>query len=272
MLRFAALCLILALALPGAAFAQSNLEDGVHALFIGHSFFIPVAKSFDQKARESGFASHRSEMVFASGARGAPGSLWRDGEKREQIESRLQSGSVELLGMTSFGRIRSSYEDYQQWIDLALKHNPRASFFIGHSWTAGGPRIDTERFDQRIRETGEQLYQVVTRLRQEYAGTAIYFINYGVTASGMKARFEAGELEDIESLVGRDREALCVDGLMGHGGPMLTEVSALSWLSILYGVDVEDLDSGPYSASDVQEIVAEVVAYNRSFDGDYPER
>jgi hypothetical protein len=208
-------------------------------------------------------------MVFASGAAGAPGSLWRNRNKRKAIETELESGNVDLLGMTSFGRFRSSYEDYQRWIDLALRHNPNASFLIGHAWTARGPSLDTETFDKRIRESGERLYQVVTELRENYPNNRIYFINYGVTASAMKARFENGDLEDIEALVGRNKEALFADGVMGHGGPMMHDVSALSWLSILYGADVEDLSFGPHNMSDVQDIAAEVIAYNQKFNRDH---
>jgi hypothetical protein len=108
-LRLLAPCLVLALLLPSSGFAQSDFGDGANALFIGHSFFIPVARSFDRIATESGFESHRSEMVFASGAAGAPGSLWRNRDKRKIIESKLESGNVDLLGMTSFGPFRSSY-------------------------------------------------------------------------------------------------------------------------------------------------------------------
>jgi hypothetical protein len=150
-----------------------------------------------------------------------------------------------------------------------LRHNPGASFLIGHAWTARGPSLDTETFDRRIRESGERLYQFVAKLRRSYPNNRIHFINYGVTASAMKARFENGDLEDIEALVGRNREALFADGVMGHGGPMMHDVSALSWLGILYGADVEDLSFGPYSPSDVQGIVGQVIAYDQKFNRDY---
>jgi hypothetical protein len=243
---------------------QPMLPDGAYGLFIGHSFFVPVAKAFDQIAIDAGFSTHKAEMVFASGARGAPGALWDSERQRQSIEDTLSSGQVQLFAMTAFGGVKSGFEDYQRWIDLALQHNPETRFLIASPWMAGGPRMDTERYEALIEKTGEQLFTVVGQLREAYADTEIVFLNYGKTASIMKAMFEAGELEDIDRLAG-GRDALFADRAMGHGGPMLTQLSALYWLHELYGPDIDELPTLGYDEADVRRIVSLVDEFNGSY-------
>jgi hypothetical protein len=238
-------------------------SDGAHGLFIGHSFFVPVAVAFDRLAVENEFSSHQMDSVFAGGAAGAPGALWDDADKRAQIEGFLATGEIDLLGMTAFGGLGSQFEDYANWIDLALAYNPETRFFIGSPWTFGGPTIETATYDQSIETAGAALFEVVLQLREAYPQTRIDYLNYGKAASIMKRDFEAGQLPDIHEMVGLGDTALFADAAMGHAGPMMLEVCALAWMHALYGAWTEELVFGPYE-SDVQGILAEVFAFNEA--------
>ncbi len=239
-------------------------RDGAHCLFIGHSFFVPVAKSFDQIARENDFPLHQTEMVFASGPKGSPGSLWKDERRRERITEKLATGKVDLLGMTAGGS-RDPVADYRRWIDLALKHNPDTRFFIGVPWTPRGPKVKTDKFDQMVTTAGERVFKAVTELRKAYPDTTIYFLNYGKTASLMKADFDAGELDNVDKLVGRGDNALFRDGAIGHAGPMMLDLSALTWLNLIYGADIGGLERTDYDEADVRRITDEVLRYNEQY-------
>lgn len=248
-----------------AASTDDIFKDGANCLFIGHSFFVPVARSFDAIATKNGFSSHQIEMVFSPGPAGTAGKLWDNPRRRKQIEDKLATGKIALLGMT-VGKVTNAFEDYQRWIDLALKYNPKTRFFIGHCWTPGGPKMPTSAYSELIEISGTRQFDVVAKLRKAYPDNHIYFINYGKTASIMRAMFEDGELHDIEELVGRNKRSLFLDGLMGHGGPMMLELSALTWLKVLYGADIEKLERGSYNAQDVTEITNKVLSYNQRFD------
>jgi hypothetical protein len=243
--------------------AESIFKDGANCLFIGHSFFVPVARSFDAIATKSGFSSHQVDVVFSPGPSGTAGAIWNNLGQRKQIEDKLATGKIELLAMT-VGNAKNALEDYQRWIDLALKYNPKTRFFIGHCWTPGGPRMDTSAYDNLIEESGTRQFDAVAQLRKAYPDNHIYFINYGKTASIMKAMFEAGELHDIEELVGRNRRSLFLDGLMGHGGPMMLELSGLCWLNTLYGAEIDNLKHSDYK-SDVEGITATVIKFNQKY-------
>jgi hypothetical protein len=174
--------------------------EGATSLFAGHSFFIPVAGSFDELAQQNGFSSHQMDFVFAGGAAGSPRSLWENADKKDAITAKLSTGQIELFGLTSFPEALSTFEDYERWFDLALTYNPDTEFFIGQPWLPGGPSADAATFDQNIDDSGQQMFEVVTDLRQAYPNKHIFYGNYGKTASEMKFLFEAGDLPDIEGV------------------------------------------------------------------------
>lgn len=271
MLKFNAVLAITFFALASAVAADApdkpapTFENGAHCLFIGHSFFIPVARSFDKAARENGFASHQVKLVFAPGKRGSPADLWDNPSQKMQIEDALATGKIDLLGMTAFGRLGSTFEDYQRWIDLALKHNPETRFFIGVPWTPGGPKLENDRYNKAIDASGDQIFETVTQLRKAYPKNHIYFLNFGIVASELKGRFEAGKLPDVEEISGLGNRVLFRDGLIGHGGPMMLEVSSLLWLETIYGVDIDKLKHSAYQ-SDVKDIVRHVAEYNHKYE------
>lgn len=185
-----------------AAASGDRFDDGANALFIGHSFFVPIAKSFDTLATENRFPGHKSQMVFASGPKGTPGALWDDQRRKERVIEILATGEIELFGMTTASNrgAGGALEAYQRWIDVALQYNPDTQIFIGHSWVPGGPRMDADRFAQSNVQIGEGAYAEVVELRQRNPGLTIHFVNYGEVASIMRAMFDAGELTDVTEL------------------------------------------------------------------------
>lgn len=245
-------------------------ELGARCLFIGHSFFVPVANAFDAVAGQNDFPLHRMDTVFRGGPAGSPEALWDNAATRVEIETVLATGEVDLFGLTSFSPENSDFDDYARWIDLALRYNPETRFFVGIPWAPGGPSLETEAFDAACEQIALDGFEVVDQLRTAYPGEQIEFVAYGKTASVLKAMFEAGELPDIAGLTPDPAngvaasDALFADPLLGHGGPMMLELSALSWMDILYGAGVETLTFNDYQ-SDVEAIVTQVLGFNDPF-------
>ena len=258
---------------PNASAETVNalFPDGANSLFAGHSFFVPVANSFDQIAIENGFTAHEADFVFRGGMAGTPTQLWEDEVARNAVIDRLATGEVELFGLTAFlGEGDVTFSEYQRWFDEALIHNPNTYFLIGQPWVVAGPNRATAEFDRAIEARAEASFEVVQQLREAYPDNHIEFINYGKTASVMKARFDEGELPDIlgllpdpENMIDLE-ESLFADAPIGHAGPMMLELSGLSWVSTLYGTDVADLRFTDFD-SDVDSIVREVLDYNAQF-------
>jgi hypothetical protein len=243
---------------------QPPFADGARCLFAGHSFFVPVALAFDDLAIANEFSMHQMESYFRGSASGSPRALWEDPTSHEEIDALLATGQIELFGLTSFVEDNSRVEDYAHWVNLALTYNPDTQFFIGTPWVSGGPSLPTETFETANDTIGETIFLVVDQLRSDFPDQQIYYLAYGKTASVMKRMYDAEELPDITQLTGPSPDALFVDAVTGHGGPMMLEMSALSWLDVLYGTELADLVISPYE-SDVQAILTEVLEHNQPY-------
>ncbi|MEM9366752.1 MAG: hypothetical protein AAGD07_12220 [Planctomycetota bacterium] len=240
-----------------------EVGDGAKCLFMGHSFFIPVAKTFDELAKTNGVRGHRAQFVMSGGGSGAPGRLWQSTQHRQAATAILQTGDVEVIGMTYYDESDCSVDDYQRWIDLALKHNPETRVFIGLCWP-DSPAASSNEFDEILETAQERLFNTIEELRDRYPAVAIDFVNYGATASHLKRGLEEGNLPEITDLIARGPQAIFRDS-KGHAGPLLLELAALAWIEHLYDADIDGLESGSMSrfASQIPRKVAE---FNQRFE------
>ena len=250
--------------------STAPFENGARCLFIGHSFFIPVADAFESVAAQNDFPRHQMDTVFRGGPAGSPQALWDNAATRAEIEAVLATGEIELFGLTSFSPQNSDFDDYARWIDLALQYNPETRFFVGIPWGPGGPSLDTATFDQTNTTVSFTMFAIVDQLRAAYPDERIEFISYSRTASIMKGMFESGDLPDIVGLTPDPTNgvpasaALFEDPFLGHGGPMMLELAALTWMDMLYGAEYGTLTFTNYQ-SDVGAIITEVIDFNAPF-------
>ena len=207
---------------------------GKNCLFIGHSFFTPVALRFGSMPSRAWISNHRQSTVYARGASGSPESLW-NGIKGNAIRRTLSSGRIDLLGMTYYNQQNSSFEDYQRWVEFAIQHNPNTTFFIGLPWgRASGKQGSPEMFAANS-SGAAALFSTVSRLRSAYPGSRFIFLNYGVAAAELNRLYESGKLPGVKKLIGKTGEAVYADRT-GHGANMLKDLCALVWLRSIYGV------------------------------------
>ena len=251
-LSILSLVAVLFAGLATAAASQDRFENGATALFAGHSFFAPIAKEFDVLARQAGLSDHSTRIVFQGGRKGAPGALWDNSKRRSEIEAILASGNVELFGLAGMGG-QATYDDFANWVDLALRYNPDTAFFIPQTYISGGPRTETRRLGKNTVGSGQKIDAIVSDLARAYPSTRFFYVNSGIIAPIMKAMFEQGMLEDLDAEVAREGEALYRDKGIGHAGKMMEHVMAIFWLETLYGTRI--VDSTRYSAEDVTSIL-----------------
>jgi hypothetical protein len=256
--------IFLQFAMIAEAFAREDQprSEGMQCFFAGHSFFCPVALSFDRIAKKSDFPEHEMKIVFRGGASGTAGALWNSPKARKEIEAVLASGNVELFGLTPGPS--DTAETFEPWFDLALEHNPDTCFFIGIPWAMGGHSMKTAMFEKVIDNYAKMGGEVVKELRKRYPNNRIDYLSYGKMAPAMKRRFEAERLPDIDAMVGKGRSALFADDRLGHAGPMLLDLCALTWLNELYAADLDSLTYRKHE-SDVGAMVQEVMTFNEPF-------
>jgi len=234
--------------------------QGANGLYIGHSFFVPIARKFDTFAKKIPqlFPQHGFTEEFSGGESGTPGNLWNDVAHRTAINASLSTGTIDVFGMTGYTpdgteetEIHSEYlnfletgiypsavpyiPEYTQWIDLALSYNPDTAIYVGIPWVSYNDLYTAENFTNYNEFTCGFFYnEFVLTLRDLYPNTQILYSCYGPVASMMRQMFEDDNLPDITDLVGSGRTALFTDDGRGHAGEMMKEMMSIIWLKILY--------------------------------------
>jgi len=230
---------------PLVAIFRPDVITGFDSLFIGHSFFRPFADGMTFHAANAGFTDHTQDTVFAGGANGAPEALWNNASKRAQIQAALDSGDVDLFGMTAHTDY-PTLTGYHLWFDYALEQNPDTRFFLALPWLPYPATYTAGDYSSAWHTTHETTWHVglLDALRAEYPGVDIYGIPYGQAAVELYDLYDAGQLPDVETLTSSSDDSIFNDSL-GHADDILVELGRLVWLRAIYGVDLETYDYDP---------------------------
>lgn len=227
------------------ALVISSVEDGpvffprgAKSLFIGHSFFVPIAQQFDFYASHSGkFPDHNAQFFQSHGETGYPIPLWDN--HRPEIERMLSSRDIDLFGMVVgvAPQDEESINAYKRWIDLALSYNPNTSIFIGEPWGDFPEETDTKTYMANMQQNSDATFNgLITTLRQSYPKTNIFFLNYGMCAGEERLLFDENKLVHVNEMIAdtTDLRRSIYRDRKGHPGTMLQDVSAIAWLSWFY--------------------------------------
>ncbi len=231
--------------------------EGFTSLFIGHSFFRPFYEGMPDYSAAAGIAGHSQSSVFSGGASGTPQALWENANKQAQIMAVLDSGNVELFGMT-YHTDYPTTQGYENWIDYALAKNPSTRFFIGLPWIPNPATFDAATYDALYIGYHPQWHVWVDSLRALYPGVDIYCIPYGDSAVELRNLLEADNLPDVQALTGAADVAIFTDSL-GHPGHILRDLGRPVWLNAIYGVDLSTYSYGPAYTTDLNLIAHSIM-------------
>ena len=244
-------------------------STGFNALFIGHSFFRPFAEGMPDHADRSGIDNHQQEVVFAGGPNGAPEALWNNSSKREEIQSILNAGDVELFVMT-YHPDYPTLTGYRNWIDYALEQNADTRIAVAMPWGTYPEDFDTSTYESlwEAYYAGEYA-DGIDALRRMYPQTELFSIPYGQSAIELRKLLDAGELPEVENMTSADRSGIYTDQL-GHAGDILIELGRLVWLRAIYGIDLEDYPYESGYSVDLREIATVIMdEHDPEYDAPY---
>ena len=266
---------------PGAPF---RVIPGDKMMLMGHSFFRPTADQIPYHAIRAGVDGHSQNVEFSGGASGAPLALWNDAEHRANIQAVLNSGDVDVFGMTccdwqltpggdpvldSEGNPILSLEGWQTWFDYALAQNPDTEFFIGIPWLD----YPTDYADAEAYADLWNLFYntlvlpAVDDLRALYPGVTIYSIPYGQAVTELRTMFEAGNVPELANLEGPSDTSLFVD-YKGHGGQLLKDLVEYVWMDAIYGVDLDKYAHDDGYQTDLKALAKSIMdAHNPDYNG-----
>ena len=258
--------LILLLAQSQALHSATAAEPtrGYKSLFIGHSFFVPMARGMTAHAHRAGFPLHEQLVFFEGGDRGTPGYFWENSRHSGNIKKALASGKIELFGMTwtGVGRGKGTFDHFKLWVDYALKFNPDTTFCLAMPWGRHPARYKIAEFEKAMKEAHHQdFHNLIDRLRKAYPNNEFFCIGYGQGAVELKRLYHAGQLKDVDGQTkNRDKgtSGIFTDAL-GHPDKIMIELGQLIWLATIYDVDLEQYDYDPGFKLDLKAIATEVI-------------
>ena len=235
---------------------------------IGNSFFKPYAEKLDNLSIIAGFENHSSTRITRGGENGRPINFWNDSDSNEhlQIKATLDTGDIDVFGMTAGHETEDRTEGHRSWINYALQNNPNITIFIAI------PQIDfPTNWEERAQEYGfntiQELYdyfvndivhnEMVDVLRIEFPSTKIFTIPTGWTSVNLDQMNINNELLDNITRFGPQPTSLFVDN-KGHQGDIIRETGSLLWLNNIYGVDLSTFSYETGYYTDLHEIAKQI--------------
>ena len=245
--------------------------EGFNSLFMGHSFFRPMAEEMPFHAETSGITGHTQWVEFSGGETGAPLALWNDAGHRASVQAVLDTGTVELFGMT-YATTYPTTEGYELWLDYALSKNPDTKFFIALPWRDFPSEDTAEAYANSWQSAHDgPWHDFIDELRALYPNIEIFCIPHGQATLELFSLFEAGNLPDISVLTGVAGEGLFRD-YKGHGhtDEILYDTMELVWLNAIYGVELDEYALDPGYITDIKVIAKSIMdahdpTYNKQF-------
>ena len=260
----------LCVALSAHKVAADVPNPGFISLFIGHSFFKPFVDGMPNYVAAAGIAGHTQSVVFAGGANGAPEALWNNATKRATIQAVLNTGNVELFGMT-YEPTYPTTEGYENWIDYARTQNPTTRFFVALPWLDRPGNYDAATYASIWLTFHATIWHdFIDSLRALYPGVDIFAIPYGQSAVELRGLLATDNLPGVPNLIGDAGDSIYVDA-KGHPGDILRDLGRLVWLNAIYDVDLSTYTYGPsYGTTDLKAIAKSVMdAHDSDYDAAY---
>ncbi|MEM0970863.1 MAG: hypothetical protein AAGJ31_16030 [Verrucomicrobiota bacterium] len=249
----------------------------VNCVLMGHSFFAPAAREIEAYAELAGITDLDVGFVMSGSASGAPLSLWNNPDNRAKIQSLLDTGGVEIMGMTYFPYLLSKkgagpeieeLVGYENWVNYAVETNPGLKrVFVAIPWaTIEGGTAPLDQRKERVESAITKIHSHIDVLRGRYPSVTFQCIPYGRGAFELEGYLEKGKLKGIEHFQMPNRQShdkSIYRDKTGHACPILAELSTLIWLRALYGIDlVNDFAAfeRKYDASLLKQVAMDVVA------------
>jgi len=234
---------------------------GYNMMMMGHSFFRPMADQMPFHAVRSGVAGHTQSVEFSGGASGAPLALWNDAGHRANVQAVLDTGTVELFGMT-YAPSSPTTQGYELWFDYALSKNPDTKFYIALPWAdLPSSYADAAAYANFWQPSHDgSWHDFIDELRALYPGVEIFCIPYGQVALELRTLLEAGSLPDLTVLTGTAGDGLFRDNKgHGHKDEILYDTAELVWLNAIYGVELDEYAYDPGYITDIKAIAKSIM-------------
>ena len=240
---------------------------GSNMLLMGNSFFRPYAERFSELALDADFLEHRDNLVFRGGDNGTPIGLWINEDTNTEIKQILDSGNIDILGMTWYLNEDNPISGFTEWIDYALQKNPNIKIFVSippidfpADWQQKAEDYEYNNIRDLYRYVVSDLThkKVIDQLRAIHPSTEIFTLPTGWATFDLVDQYENNLLLDDISLFGSYDDSIFRD-TKGHQGKIVVNTGALIWLNGLYGVNLRTNDADIGFNTDLHTIAENIM-------------
>lgn len=212
---------------------------------MGHSFFVPIANEFKQHPPRCGLPDHKQFTKGGAAAQGAPGNMWNRIPAGDPVRKAIEAGQVDTLVVTYYPGSGSELADYERWIEIALKGNPKTRFFIVAPWPPYNKNTLAE-FEKQWETHHGVILGLVDQLRKSHPNVEIVCIPEGKGVVELRRLLEKNQLPELAGICKADPQGKTGEFLFsdtfGHGDKMIHNLLQLIWLSMIYKVDVRNYE------------------------------
>jgi len=193
--------------------SREKTGKGLWVVSIGHSCVIPAIEPCITISRAEGFPGHTHFMQFYGGASGAAEAQWQHEGERQQAKAALETGKIDVM---TFGHlvkfdgrmIGGRVEDYERWIEFAMKHNPKSRFYIQDlwPWLPGAEReVDLTKFnlkdyEQAMAVSSRSVNEVADALAKKYPDR-IHVLPAGLAMTELVRRLTNDKLTGVDAIL-----------------------------------------------------------------------
>lgn len=265
--------------------SRKKTGKGLWVVSIGHSCVIPAIEPCISISRSAEFTNHTHLMQFFGGGGGAARAQWQHEGDRQQAKAALVTGKVDVM---TFGHLVAfngmsvgcDVEDYERWIDFAIEHNPRITFYIQDLWPwLPGPErgIDLDDFALKDYEaamdvSSRSINSVVEALNRKYPGR-IHILPAGLAMTELVRRVTRNDLPGVDALlVGQEQKkkglkvGLYRDKI--HPTELIASLQGYIYYTCLYRKNPTKLKTSHYRGEALDRVIREV-AWQVAVDSHY---
>ena len=237
---------------------------GLTVLYAGHSFGRPFAENLTETAKFAGIKGHEQRIVFRGGENGAPQAMWEDPTAKNEIKNALNDGNVDIVILICCSKelVESNGQSDKaivEIIEYALSKNPNTKFGLSMPW-ADYPENYIDASEHRLQiDAGYPRYQQFAKsLTNLFPDVDVFTFYHGAVIYELRDLFEKGMLQDVDNLIGPERNSIFTDK-KGHAGLLAKDTGSLIWLNAIYGINPMDIPKIEKYKLDIREVAAEVL-------------
>jgi len=237
---------------------------GLTVLYAGHSFGRPFAENLTKTAKFAGIKDHEQRIVFRGGTNGTPQAMWEDPTAQNEIKNSLNDGNVDIVILICCSQelVESNGQSDKAIVEImeyALSKNPNTKFGLSAPW-ADFPENYIDANEHRLQtDTAYPRYQQFAKsLSNLFPDVDIFTFYHGAAIYELRDLFEKGMLQDVDNLVGPERNSIFTDK-KGHAGLLAKDTGSLIWLNAIYGINPMDIPKIEKYKLDIREVAAEVL-------------